>query len=178
MVTAITVLHILVCLFLILTVLLQAGKGGGMGVALGGGTSNTVFGSSGAGNFLQRLTAVTAVVFMLTSLTLAYFASAKGSEGLRGYSERARKQADAKAEAKKKQDEQAKLVGDAGPASSPEVLPVAPENTPPAPAEGAPPAAPVPAAPAAPTPFAAPPAPPASLPPAPKPPTAPAPAPL
>ena len=66
MTTLITILHIFVCVFLILVVLLQAGKGGGMGMAFSGGSSNTVFGGSGAGNFLTRLTAITAIVFMLT----------------------------------------------------------------------------------------------------------------
>ena len=61
MITFLTIVHIAVCLFLILVVLLQAGKGGGMGIAFGGGGSQTVFGSSGAGNFLTRLTSITAV---------------------------------------------------------------------------------------------------------------------
>jgi len=69
--TFLTVLHVIVCVFLILVVLLQAGKGGGMGIAFGGSGSQTVFGSSGAGNFLTRLTSITAVIFMVTSLGLA-----------------------------------------------------------------------------------------------------------
>jgi len=68
---AITVIHIIACLFLIGVVLLQQGKGADMG-AVFGGSSQTIFGSSGAGNFLTRLTAAAAVTFMLTSLTLAY----------------------------------------------------------------------------------------------------------
>ncbi len=68
---AITVIHIIACLFLIGIVLLQQGKGADMG-AVFGGSSQTLFGSSGAGNFLTRLTAVAAVTFMLTSLVLAY----------------------------------------------------------------------------------------------------------
>jgi len=68
---AITVLHIIACLFLIGVVLLQQGKGADMG-AVFGGSSQTIFGSGGAGNFLTRLTAAAAVTFMLTSLTLAY----------------------------------------------------------------------------------------------------------
>ncbi|HWM88527.1 MAG TPA: preprotein translocase subunit SecG [Kofleriaceae bacterium] len=71
-----TILHVLVCIFLMLTVLLQAGKGGGMGAAFGGGaTMGTVFGGSGAGNFLRRLTVVAAVIFMVTSMTLAWMAT-------------------------------------------------------------------------------------------------------
>src|SRR5260370_36380688 len=82
MVTLITIIHIFVCLFLILVVLLQAGKGGGMGIAFGSSTSSQVFGGRGAGSFLEKLTAGTAIVFMLTSITLAYFASQTDSARL------------------------------------------------------------------------------------------------
>jgi preprotein translocase subunit SecG len=82
MVTFLTIIHILVCLFLILVVLLQAGKGGGMGIAFGGAGSQTVFGSSGAGNFLTRLTSITATVFLLTSLSLAHYSSQQDSKRL------------------------------------------------------------------------------------------------
>ncbi len=68
----ITVLHVITCLFLIAVVLLQRGKGAEVGAMFGGGASGTVFGGRGAGNFLTRLTTGAAVVFMLTSLTLAY----------------------------------------------------------------------------------------------------------
>jgi preprotein translocase subunit SecG len=66
-----TFIHVLCCLFLIGVVLLQQGKGASMG-AVFGGSSSTIFGSSGAGNFLTRLTTAAAVIFMLTSLTLTY----------------------------------------------------------------------------------------------------------
>jgi len=72
MYTFLVVLHIMVCLVLVLVVLLQRGKGGDVGAALGGGGSNTVFGSRGAGNFLTKLTTGSAVIFMMTSLSLAY----------------------------------------------------------------------------------------------------------
>ena len=74
----ITMLHIVVCIILILVVLLQAGKGANMGAAFGG-SSQTVFGSSGAGTFLGKLTTLVAAVFMLTSLTLSYFSLSKGA---------------------------------------------------------------------------------------------------
>jgi preprotein translocase subunit SecG len=107
MVTVLTILHVFICLFLILVVLLQAGKGGGMGIAFGGGGgSGSVFGGSGAGNFLTKLTAITATVFMLNSVVLAYLASARGSEGLRSYSERARNRSAAEADVRKQLDEQ------------------------------------------------------------------------
>lgn len=73
-----TVLHVSVCIILILIVLLQAGKGANMGAAFGG-SSQTVFGSSGAGSFLGKLTTIVATVFMLTSLTLSYFSVSTGS---------------------------------------------------------------------------------------------------
>ncbi|HNQ18460.1 MAG TPA: preprotein translocase subunit SecG [Smithellaceae bacterium] len=78
--TFVTLIHILTCLVLILVVLLQAGKGANMGAAFGG-SSQTVFGSSGAGTFLGKLTATVAIVFMITSLTLAYMAT-KGSSSI------------------------------------------------------------------------------------------------
>src|SRR5918994_2872386 len=74
MVIAVTILHIIVCIGLILVVLLQTGKGAEIGAVFGGGSSSTIFGSSGAGNFLTRLTTGMAIVFMITSLSLGYFA--------------------------------------------------------------------------------------------------------
>src|SRR5499427_10990781 len=88
MVTFLTIIHVLVCVFLILVVLLQSGKGGGMGIAFGGGGSQTVFGGSGAGNFLTKATAVTACIFMLTSVSLAYFASQQESKRMEQVSKR------------------------------------------------------------------------------------------
>ena len=72
MITAIIILHVIVSIGLILVVLLQTGKGAEVG-AVFGGSSSTIFGSSGAGNFLTRLTTGMAIVFMATSLTLGYF---------------------------------------------------------------------------------------------------------
>ena len=78
MTTVLTIIHIVACLTLILIVLLQAGKGANMGAAFGG-SSQTVFGSSGAGTFLGKVTAGVAIVFMLTSISLTYTASRKVS---------------------------------------------------------------------------------------------------
>jgi preprotein translocase subunit SecG len=78
MVIVVTILHVIVSLGLILVVLLQTGKGAEVG-AVFGGSSSTLFGSSGAGNFLTRLTTGMAIVFMITSLTLGYFAGRKPS---------------------------------------------------------------------------------------------------
>jgi preprotein translocase subunit SecG len=71
MTTVIIVIHVVVCLALISIVLLQHGKGAGIGAAFGG-SSQTVFGSSGAAPFLAKLTAAAAILFMLTSLSLTF----------------------------------------------------------------------------------------------------------
>jgi preprotein translocase subunit SecG len=78
MVIALTILHVLVCVGLILVVLLQTGKGAEVG-AVFGGSSSTIFGSSGAGNFLTRLTTAMAIVFMVTSLALGYLTAQRPS---------------------------------------------------------------------------------------------------
>jgi preprotein translocase subunit SecG len=67
-----TIIHVIVCIALILIVLLQTGKGADMGAAFGGGSSQTLFGSSGASTFLGKATTIVAVVFMVTSVGLAY----------------------------------------------------------------------------------------------------------
>ncbi len=66
------VIHILVSIALILIVLLQTGKGADMGAAFGGGSSQTLFGSTGASTFLTKATTGAAIIFMVTSLGLAY----------------------------------------------------------------------------------------------------------
>jgi len=71
------VLHLLVAASVVGLVLLQHGKGADMGAAFGGGSSGSLFGSTGSANFLSRSTAVLATVFFLTSLGLAYFSGSK-----------------------------------------------------------------------------------------------------
>jgi preprotein translocase subunit SecG len=100
--TLITILHIIVCVFLMLTVLLQSGKGGGMGAAFGGGNAATVFGGSGASSFLRRLTAGAGTVFMLTSMLLAFLASHNSADALEKFGEQQEKLAAEKEAAKKK----------------------------------------------------------------------------
>ena len=80
--TIINLIHVVAALSLILTVLLQSGKGAAMGSGLGAGSSQTMFGSSGAGNFLSKLTTGIAILFMVTSLTLAVFSTKKKSSSL------------------------------------------------------------------------------------------------
>jgi preprotein translocase subunit SecG len=79
------VVHVFVCAVLMFVVLLQQGKGGGMGAAFGGGGAAQVFGGRGAGNLLTRATAVCATTFMLTSVSLAYLSSS-GDRALRAKS--------------------------------------------------------------------------------------------
>ena len=64
--------HVFACVFLIVVVLLQQGKGADVGALFGGGGSQSLFGASGAGNFLTRLTTGMAIAFMATSLILTY----------------------------------------------------------------------------------------------------------
>ncbi len=71
------IIHVIVCVALIMIVLLQTGKGADMGAAFGGGSSQTLFGTSGASTFLSKATTVAAIVFMLTSLGLAYVSGKK-----------------------------------------------------------------------------------------------------
>ncbi|MBM4264965.1 MAG: preprotein translocase subunit SecG [Deltaproteobacteria bacterium] len=78
MVIVVTIIHVIVSIGLILVVLLQTGKGAEVG-AVFGGSSSTIFGSSGAGNFLTRLTTGMAIVFMITSLTLGYLSGRRSS---------------------------------------------------------------------------------------------------
>lgn len=74
-------IHILACLFLIIAVLLQAGKGADIGAVFGGAGGQALFGSSGPADFLNKATRVLVVVFMLTSLTLGYFVTFERAAG-------------------------------------------------------------------------------------------------
>ncbi len=73
-------LHVVVCLALIVIVLLQMGKGAEVGASFGAGSSQTIFGASGGANFMSKVTAGAAVIFMLTSLALAYFYGSPASQ--------------------------------------------------------------------------------------------------
>ena len=75
-------LHIFVSIAMIGIVLLQSGKGAEMGASFGAGGSQTVFGASGGNTFMNRLTTSAAVLFMLTSLTLAHLSSTGSSSSI------------------------------------------------------------------------------------------------
>ncbi|OGP63214.1 MAG: preprotein translocase subunit SecG, partial [Deltaproteobacteria bacterium RBG_13_53_10] len=81
MVLILTLLHVIVCVALVMIVLLQKGKGASMGAAFGG-SSQTVFGSTGATSFLSKITVATAVIFMFTSLGLALLMGRGASSSL------------------------------------------------------------------------------------------------
>jgi preprotein translocase subunit SecG len=108
----ITLLHIVVCLFLVAVVLLQSGKGAEMGASFGSGGSQSVFGAGGGTTFLSKLTTGAAVIFMLTSLTLAYLSGAPSSSSI--------------------------MAGKVKPATTGKAPAVAPQPAAPAPAQGTP----------------------------------------
>jgi preprotein translocase subunit SecG len=72
MLTFFTIVHVLLCVFMIFVILLQPGKDAGMGAALGGGAATSAFGGRGAVTFLSKLTGVCAALFFLTSLGLSF----------------------------------------------------------------------------------------------------------
>ncbi|OFE13661.1 preprotein translocase subunit SecG [Pseudohongiella acticola] len=80
--TLVVVVHVIAAIAIIGLVLLQQGKGADAGAAFGSGASQTVFGSSGSGNFLTRSTTVAAVIFFATSLVLAIYAQQYSAGGL------------------------------------------------------------------------------------------------
>ncbi|CAM3499224.1 Protein-export membrane protein SecG [Vibrio aerogenes CECT 7868] len=77
MFSALLVIYLLAAVAIIGLVLIQQGKGADMGASFGAGASNTVFGSGGSGNFLTRMTAFFAVVFLVVSLILGNLSTHK-----------------------------------------------------------------------------------------------------
>jgi preprotein translocase subunit SecG len=75
----VTIVHVIVCFFLIIVVLLQSGKAGDISAAFGGQGSQAAFGPRGAATTLSRATTISAVLFMLTSVTLSINAIKRGS---------------------------------------------------------------------------------------------------
>ncbi len=82
MIVLLTIFHVLICIFLILVVLLQQGKGADWAGTFGGGGSQTVFGARGAGTILSKATTAAAVIFMITSLALAILISRPGGNSV------------------------------------------------------------------------------------------------
>jgi len=80
----ILVIHIITCILLVIGVLLQAGKGADLGAVFGGGSSQALFGSAGPADFLNKATRVLVGIFMVTSLTLGYFATSEPTKSVMG----------------------------------------------------------------------------------------------
>jgi len=78
---ALTVLHVVVCVFLIIAVILQSGRGADIAAAFGGMGSQTAFGPRGSATILTKATTWAAVIFMLTSITLSVMATRKTTTG-------------------------------------------------------------------------------------------------
>jgi preprotein translocase subunit SecG len=76
-----TFVHIVVCVFLIIVVLLQSGKSGDIAAAFGGQGSQTAFGPRGTATALSKATTWSAIIFMLTSITLSIMAQRRGGPG-------------------------------------------------------------------------------------------------
>jgi preprotein translocase subunit SecG len=83
------IIHVLVCLVLILVVLLQAGRGGGMSEMLGGGQPQSLFGTQ-TNVFMTRATEVCAVLFVVTSLSLGILSTQRGKSLIEGQRRAAR----------------------------------------------------------------------------------------
>ena len=82
MILLLTFIHIIACIFLVLIILIQPAKGGDFGSVFGGGPGQSLFGSSGGKTIIEKITTVTAVVFMLTSLLLATVPRTAGKSAL------------------------------------------------------------------------------------------------
>jgi preprotein translocase subunit SecG len=88
LVIAVTIVHVIVCLFLIIVVLLQSGKAADLAGAFGGMGSQTAFGPRGAATVLTKATTTSAVLFMVTSITLSILATRSSGTGGAGVLEK------------------------------------------------------------------------------------------
>lgn len=82
MLSFLVVLHVIICVLLVVTVLLQFGKGAEMGAIMGGGASQAVFSSSAKGNFMTKLTTILAIGFMVNSIVLTTLKSRDSKSSL------------------------------------------------------------------------------------------------
>jgi preprotein translocase subunit SecG len=81
MVILLTIIHVIVCFFLVVVVLLQSGKAADLAGAFGGMGSQTAFGPRGAATVLSKATTIAAGLFMVTSLSLSIMATRTGTSG-------------------------------------------------------------------------------------------------
>src|SRR5690606_25351107 len=82
MTTFLIVLHVVICVLLVVTVLLQFGKGAELGAIMGGGASQAVFSSSAKGNFMTKMTTALAIAFMVNSIVLTTLKSRESKRSL------------------------------------------------------------------------------------------------
>lgn len=82
MITFLVVLHVIICVLLVTSVLLQFGKGAEMGAVMGAGASQAVFSSSAKGNFMTKLTSILAIGFMVNSIVLTTMKSREAKRSL------------------------------------------------------------------------------------------------
>ena len=82
LVNMVLIIHVIVAISIVVLVLLQHGKGADMGAAFGSGSAGSLFGASGAANFLSRATGVCAAIFFVTCLALTYFHAPKSATGV------------------------------------------------------------------------------------------------
>lgn len=120
--------HVIVAVAIVVLVLLQHGKGADMGAAFGSGSAGSLFGSSGAANFLSRATAVCAAVFFVTCLALTYFHAPRGGSSVLGGGV----MQDVPAKAEPAKSEPAKSDVNANSIPAPAAAPAAPPATAPA----------------------------------------------
>ena len=116
----VTVIHVIVALFLILVVLLQAGRGGGVSGAFGGG-AGAAFGQASATNILTKMTALSAGIFMVTCMTLAVLSTPSADDPMRKLAEQQNADIDAKLAAPATEAAPLELAppSEAAPASAP-----------------------------------------------------------
>jgi preprotein translocase subunit SecG len=125
MITLLTVVHVAVCLFLIVIVLLQHGKGADAGATFGG-SGQSLFGTEGPVPLLNKITTTVAIVFMLTSVSLAYFSSSKSTGSVMSELAKPKAAAVEKVEDKAKQEEKVIPMPAAAPESNKDAAPVVP----------------------------------------------------
>ncbi|TMQ67279.1 MAG: preprotein translocase subunit SecG [Candidatus Eisenbacteria bacterium] len=140
MIAIISAIHVFACVALIVSILLQSGKGGGLAGAFGAGSSQTLFGGRGAATFLTRASTVMAVVFFLTSLTLGLTSARQSSPVARSLmQEDARRRAAAQQQGAGDQGAPGTTApGSTAPGAAPGTAPEAPGTVMPAPGSGAP----------------------------------------
>ncbi len=80
--TVLLTIHVIICAILMVVILLQSGKGAGIGASFGSGGSQTIFGGRGPATFFQKFTTITALIFLLTSVGLARLAKQESTHSV------------------------------------------------------------------------------------------------